>query len=91
VLVTAGIFVFALTAGVRALGRRPQLGAEALVGATGTAYEPLTPEGHIKLHGELWRAVADRPVPDGAVVRVVGVDGLTLRVVAGDAAQGGSR
>jgi membrane-bound serine protease (ClpP class) len=91
VAVTAGIFLFAVTAGVRALSRRPQLGAEALVGAMGTAYGPLTPEGQMKLQGEIWRAVADRPVPDGAPVRVVSVDGLTLRVVAREAAEGGSR
>ena len=91
VAVTAGIFLFALTAGVRALARRPQLGAEALVGATGTAYEALTPQGHIKLQGEIWRAVADRAVLDGAPVRVVAVEGLTLRVVAVEASEGGSR
>ncbi|HEY7519648.1 MAG TPA: nodulation protein NfeD [Methylomirabilota bacterium] len=91
VAVTAGIFVFALTAGVRALGRRPQLGAEALVGATGTAYGALTGEGQVKLQGEIWRAVTDRPLPDGTPVRVVSVDGLTVRVVGIDAAEGGSR
>ena len=91
VAVTAGIFLLALTAGVRAFARRPQLGAEALIGAAGTAAGPLTPEGQIKLQGEIWRAVADRPVPDGAPVRVAGVDGLTLRVVASEAAEGGSR
>jgi membrane-bound serine protease (ClpP class) len=91
VAVTAGIFVFALTAGVRALSRRPQLGAEALVGATGTAFGAVAGEGQIKLQGEIWRAVAERPIPDGMPVRVVGVDGLTLRVVGTEAAEGGSR
>jgi membrane-bound serine protease (ClpP class) len=91
VAVTAGIFVFALTAGMRALSRRPQLGAEALVGATGTAYGAVAGEGQIKLQGEIWRAVAERPIADGMPVRVVGVDGLTLRVVGTEAAEGGSR
>jgi membrane-bound serine protease (ClpP class) len=91
VAVTAGIFIFALTAGVRALGRRPQLGAEALMGATGTAFGALSGEGQIKLQGEIWRAVTDRPIPDGMPVRVVGVDGLTLRVVGTEAGEGGSR
>jgi membrane-bound serine protease (ClpP class) len=90
VAVTAGIFLFALTAGVRALSLRPQLGVEALVGATGTA-GAVSGEGQIKLQGEIWRAVADRPIPDGMPVRVVGVDGLTLRVVGTEAAEGGSR
>jgi membrane-bound serine protease (ClpP class) len=91
VAVTAGIFLFALTAGMRALSLPPQLGAEALVGTRGTASGPLTPEGQIKLQGEIWRAVADRPISDGAPVRVVGVEGLTLRVVASEAAEGGAR
>ena len=91
VALTAGIFLFALTAGVRALARRPQLGAEALLGATGTAFGALSGEGQIKLQGEIWRAVTDRPIPDGMPVRVVGVDGLTLRVVGTEAAEGGSR
>ncbi len=91
VALTAGIFLFALTAGVRALSRRPQLGAEALVGAMGTAYGALSGEGQIKLQGEIWRAVAERPVPDGKPVRVVGVDGLTLRVVGTEVVEGGSR
>jgi membrane-bound serine protease (ClpP class) len=91
VAVTAGIFVFALAAGVRALGRRPQLGAEALVGATGTAYGALAGEGQVKLQGEIWRAVTDRPLPDGTPVRVIGVDGLTLRVVGTETAEGGAR
>jgi membrane-bound serine protease (ClpP class) len=91
VAVTAGIFLFALTAGVRALSRRPQLGAEALVGAVGTAYGPLTPTGQIKLQGEIWRAVAEGPAADGAPVRVVGVEGLTLKVVGTEASEGGSR
>jgi membrane protein implicated in regulation of membrane protease activity len=40
------------------------------------------------VHGEIWRAVADRDtVPDGAAVRVVDVQGLTLKVVMAD--QGG--
>jgi membrane-bound serine protease (ClpP class) len=61
------------------------------MGATGTAYGALSGEGQIKLQGEIWRAVTDRPIPDGMPVRVVGVDGLTLRVVGTEAAEGGSR
>jgi membrane-bound serine protease (ClpP class) len=88
---TAGLFLFALTVGMRALARRPQLGAEGLVGATGVAYGPLTPTGQVKVHGEIWSAVADSPVADVAPVRVVSVDGLTLRVVGHDTSAGGAR
>jgi membrane-bound serine protease (ClpP class) len=78
---TAGLFLFVLTAGVRALTRRPVLGAEGLIGLTAVARGPLAPQGQVAVQGELWRAVADEPVEDGAPVRIVGVEGLTLRVV----------
>jgi membrane-bound serine protease (ClpP class) len=91
VALTAGFFLFALTLGVRAFRRRPLLGASGLVGQTGVARGALQPEGQVSVHGELWRAIADRPVADGAPVTVVEVQGLTLRVVGSDAPGGGTR
>jgi membrane-bound serine protease (ClpP class) len=78
---TAGLFLFVLTLGVRALRRRPVLGAEGLIGRTAIARDRLAPEGQVALGGELWRAVVvGDPVDQGAPVRVVDVQGLTLRV-----------
>jgi len=81
VATTAGLFLVVLAAGVRALARRPLLGAPGLIGQTGVARGRLAPEGQVTVQGEIWRAVAqDGPVDDGAPVRVVGVSGLTLTV-----------
>ena len=91
VALTAGFFLFALTLGVRAFRRRPLLGVSGLVGQTGVARGALEPEGQVSVHGEIWRAVADRPLPDGTAVTVVDVQGLTLRVVGSDASGGGTR
>ena len=91
VALTAGFFLFALTLGVRAFRRRPLLGVSGLVGQTGVARGALEPEGQVSVHGEIWRAVADRPLADGAPVTVVDVQGLTLRVVGSDAPGGGTR
>jgi membrane-bound serine protease (ClpP class) len=78
---TAGIFLFVIAAGVRALAARSPVGAPALVGETGIARGALSPEGQVLVHGELWRAVArGAPVEEGARVRVVDVKGLTLTV-----------
>ena len=63
-------------------------GAQALVGALGTAQDPLDPDGWVRIGAELWRARlvpgdATTPppsVPAGEVVRVVAVRGLTLEV-----------
>src|SRR5499426_2828326 len=89
VLGTAGLFLFAVTAGVRALGRPPSTGAEGLVGRTATVRERLGPEGQVMVSGELWRAVAEgEPLEPGAQVRIVGVDGLTLKVAKAEAKGG---
>ena len=62
-------------------GRPPSTGAEGLVGRTGTVRERLGPEGQVMVSGELWRAVVEgEPLEPGAQVRVMAVDGLTLRV-----------
>jgi membrane protein implicated in regulation of membrane protease activity len=38
-------------------------------------------QGMVRLHGELWRAVAREEIPAGAEVRVARIEGLTLHVV----------
>jgi membrane-bound serine protease (ClpP class) len=89
--ITAALFLGVLTIGVRALGRRPMLGVAGLVGETGIARETLAPDGQVLVQGELWRAVAQAPpIEVGTPVRVVAVEGLTLKVVKDDGG-GGTR
>ncbi len=90
VAATAGLLLFVLTTGVRALRRRPVLGASGLIGQVAVARGPLKPEGLVAVQGELWRAVADEPVEDGAAVVVVDVQGLTLKVTRAGARVGGA-
>jgi membrane-bound serine protease (ClpP class) len=79
---TAALFLFVVAVGVRALKRRPMLGAPSLIGQTGVAREPLAPTGQVAIQGELWRAVVEgEAVEPGTPVRVIAVDGLTLKVV----------
>ena len=59
-----------------ATGREEMLGAEGVV----TAALPARGEGMIRVHGELWRASASAPLPEGALVRVTRVEGLKLFV-----------
>jgi membrane-bound serine protease (ClpP class) len=69
---------------VAASRRAPlQLGVPALVGTPGEALSDIGPRaGEAFVHGEYWQARSDGPIPKGARVRVVAVDGLTVRVVA---------
>jgi membrane-bound serine protease (ClpP class) len=81
VATTAGVFAFAVAAGVRALRSRPSTGEASLVGQAGIARSALAPDGQIMIQGELWRAVAeDGTVAEGERVKVIAVEGLTLKV-----------
>jgi membrane-bound serine protease (ClpP class) len=86
---TAGLFVWAVSAGVRAMRRPAVTGAAGMVGRVAVARGNLGPEGHVNVDGEIWRAVAEGgAIPAGEKVRVTAVDGLTLTVSrAGDKAQ----
>lgn len=78
---SAGLVVWAVSAGLRAMMRPPTTGAAGMIGQHAVVRAALDPEGQVQLDGEIWRAVAeDAPVPAGETVRVTGVDGLTLRV-----------
>ncbi len=80
--ITAGMFIVALTAGVRALARRPMTGAAGMIGSTGVARSAIDPEGQVLVQGELWRAVSDTGgISAGDAVRVTAIEGLTLKVV----------
>jgi membrane-bound serine protease (ClpP class) len=89
--VTAGVFLFVIAAGVRALRRKPALGAPGLVGQTGVVREALAPVGTVLVRGELWRAMAanEAPIDAGRAVRVTDVDGLTLTVAKVDGGERG--
>lgn len=75
-----GITVFLVRLAVRARRRKVRLGADALVGSTGSAMEPLNLEGHILVEGEIWRAAASEPILPGTKLVVVGHDQYLLRV-----------
>jgi len=58
-------------------------GAATMIGRAGHAVVAVDAgaPGQVMVHGELWRANATEPIPAGAPIRVVGIDGLTLTVV----------
>jgi membrane-bound serine protease (ClpP class) len=74
------ITVFLLRLVVRARRRKTRLGVDALVGCPATAMEALTPEGHVLVEGEIWRAAAVAPVAAGARLRVTGHNQMLLEV-----------
>ena len=81
-IIVAGLCEIALYVfGVRyTRRRRASVGVESLVGMSAKTIGPLTPEGQVRVNGEIWRGRADREIPSGVTVRVRAVNGLTLEV-----------
>ena len=80
VLLAAGFCLFVLSMGIRAMRQRPATGGEGMIGLVGVARTPLTPQGRVAVHGELWDAVSEEPLQPGDHAEITGLDGLTLRV-----------
>ena len=79
-LVTAGFFGFFIRK-VWAARRQPaSVGGDSMLGALGQVREDVAPEGLVFVRGALWKATSSAPIPAGAPVRVIGRDGLELKV-----------
>lgn len=58
------------------------MGPSALLREKGFAATDIAPSGRVFIHGEYWNAEAAQTIPQGAAVRVIAVDGLSLKVEA---------
>jgi membrane-bound serine protease (ClpP class) len=74
------ITVFLVRLVVRAQRMKSRLGPPALVGSRARAMEALNLEGRVLVEGEIWSAVSTKPVPAGALLRVIGLDKYLLHV-----------
>jgi membrane-bound serine protease (ClpP class) len=70
----------------RARRARITTGAEALLGATVHALEPIESEGWVEFQGERWRVRSTAPLRTGESARVLSRDGLILQVEPDDSA-----
>lgn len=80
IIVTGAFFAFAVTMAVKAQLAKPATGAEGLVGEIGVVQTPLSPEGKVFVHGEIWNAYAEEAIEVGEKVRVIKTEGLKVRV-----------
>jgi membrane-bound serine protease (ClpP class) len=76
------ISVFLMRLVLRSRKWKQAAGTEEMLGEQGIASYGLQSgvEGMVRIHGEIWRAVAEQDVPAGAAVRVRKIEGLKLYV-----------
>ena len=81
VTVLACFFLFVIGMGLKALQRKPVTGIESMIGETAEIFESLNPEGRVRIHGEIWKAISVSGKMDaGEKVRVTNIKDLTLYV-----------
>jgi membrane-bound serine protease (ClpP class) len=78
--VSSGLFLFVMMMMLRARKRAVVTGAEELIHARAEVIDWSGLHGHVRTHGEIWNARADRSIKPGRTVKVSAVDGLTLVV-----------
>jgi membrane-bound serine protease (ClpP class) len=82
VLVTGAFFVIGVVLSLRSMRKRPFSGQSGLLDKEGDARTPIDKDGgRVFVDGAHWSAVSDAPIPEGARIQVIGVKGMTLKVI----------
>jgi membrane-bound serine protease (ClpP class) len=81
VILTVLFFTIALGLGIKAQRRKTTTGKEGLINETGETITDLTPDGMIKIHGEIWKAESvEGTINNGSKIIVTAVSDLKLLV-----------
>ena len=79
-LIGALVLLAIVSFAVRARRRPVVSGVEGLAHEVAEATEDFEHGGLVRVHGELWQAVSNTPVRAGQRLKVLGIDGLVIRV-----------
>lgn len=80
-LLTAAFFIFVVGAGLRAQRLPVRAGRETMLGKTIPALTRIDARnGKVFVEGEYWNAVSETPVEPDQLVKITGIEGLTLHV-----------
>ncbi len=79
-VITAIVFISALTLAFKARRRQVSTGKEGLVGEKGITRSTVFKTGKVRVHGEIWNAYADQEIAEGADIIVTAVEGLKIKI-----------
>ena len=83
-VLSVGLVLLIVGMAIQARGRSVVTGVEEMIGSEGEALEDFDEKGWIRVHSENWKATSKSPIKQGQKVKVTGVSGLELRIVASD-------
>lgn len=79
-VVSLALLIGIVSLAIRSRGRPVVSGGARLIGAEGEALSDFAERGQIRVQGEIWSATSEEPVLRGDRVRVMGRQGLRLKV-----------
>jgi membrane-bound serine protease (ClpP class) len=82
VILTSGFFLFIVGKGLRAQRLPVKVGRETMLGKVVSALTPIDSNGgRVFIEGENWAARSTTPINQGDPVKIIAVEGLTLKVI----------
>jgi len=82
VILTSGFFLFIVGKGLRAQRLPVKVGRETMLGKVVSALTPIDSNGgRVFIEGENWAARSTTPISQGETVKIIAVEGLTLKVI----------
>jgi membrane-bound ClpP family serine protease len=85
VVLTGGYLWLIMRAAYQSVNEPPAQDLDSLIGKVGEARTEIHTSGTVYVGGELWSAASDDVIPDGKMVKVIGREGMTLKVVSTEA------
>ena len=80
IIIVGGFFILVAILAYRSQVSRPMGGADSMIDETGIVKKAIDKEGLVFVHGEYWRAVSDETIEAEEKVKVIGMEGLILKV-----------
>jgi len=81
ILITVAFFAFAIGMGIKAQRRKPTTGMQGIIGEIGETFSELSPEGLVKIHGEIWKAISlDGNLNKDVKIKVESIENLKLKI-----------
>jgi len=82
VIFIALLFVFVIAKALLIQTKKVATGSEGLIGEIGEVIVEISPGkvGKISAHGEIWNAKSDEAIEKGEKIKIVAVDGMTVKV-----------
>ena len=80
IIIIGGFFIFVAILAYRSQVTRPRGGSDSMIDETGVVNKTIDKEGLVFVHGEYWRAVSDTRIEVGEKIKVIGMEGLILKV-----------